>query len=1167
MRIITYLLVIALIQVCHTGYSQITLKERNAPFEKVLSAIEKQTKYVFLYGPDDLKIGPITIDVQHASLEETLEKCFKGMPVEWSVVGNNVLLKKKLVSRTVRNASIKISGSVTDEKGNPIQHVTVMNKREGKATETDSNGTFSLTALRNDVLRFSYVGYEQKEIIVAGQYVINIALVVNPASPEQVVVIGYGSSKKKDLTGAVAVVDTKGFNDIQFNTVDNALAGRATGVEVTRTDGTPGGMVRVRIRGSSSLLGGNDPLYVIDGIPMQVRNNFITPGYQVPTPLGFLTNVSPSLTYGVRVALPASFVNSLNSLNGLAPENIESITILKDASSAAIYGAKAANGVVVITTTTGKANTSPRMELSYSSTVSTPYKTPRLLNASQYRTLITEAAHNAYMDDTIGGPPYSHLDLTDSVLNSPNWLGTANTNWIKQVTRTTLSNHVGLSISGGGPASKYYSSIAYNSTPGVVQGTDYQRISGKLNVESYIGPRFRIAANLLAGFISQDIGNGAYSQALFARPDLSPLDAAGHFNNFNHWKAGATAEDGVLNPAALLTAINTARTVSLLGTLSAGYAISKDLSFRSALSLNMQHYNQRNYSPPDVEVLVAPRLPAYTRGVNSEANSRSYNWFVENTLGYHKQFSPKHGLNVVAGQSFESLKYSWFTATGGGFQNSNFTNLSSADTMLHIGGDEPRSPQTYLLSFYVRTNYSYADKYLLTFTGRIDGSSKFGSAKLYSYFPSGALAWRISRESFLSSIRWLTDLKIRGSYGQTGNQNIGDQTKYTLYSPVTYAGGNALIPTVLGNEIVKPEITKSADIGLDVSLFDDRLYATADYYRRHTSNAVLSLPVTPSSTYSVLTQHAAGIRNKGFEVLLGGDIVRGRDLKWSASVNVTWNRTLVTELNSTADLAQIVSPAGLETTGRDMGVNGVSTWGNTALIKGQPLGLITGSYITGLIRSQAEADAYRQQLGGFAGGPLHMGDAMFQLDSSTAAYGFQLPRHNVILGKGAPEYFGGMTQEVRYKRFELQCFFSFSNGGHLLWIGSVTSHSFYSMGNAVASMQGRYTPTHTNTNAPRLNLNVPLAIPTNLDVFSSSYFKLRSLILSYNLDQLAWMKKTGMKGLRVFLSATNVFTITKYPGSDPETSNDAYSVNGGYIDAGIYPAVRTFSFGLKATFQ
>ena len=790
-----------------------------------------------------------------------------------------------------------------------------------------------------------------------------------------------------------------------------------------------------------------------------------------------------------------------------------------------------------------------------------------MLNASRYRALITEAAQNAFMDDTVGGPPYYHLALTDSVLNSRTWFGTANTKWIKQVTRTTLSNHVGLSMSGDSQTSKYFASITYNTTPGVVDNTNYRRISGKFNLENQIGSRIRIAANLLAGFISQDIGDGAYTQALLARPDLAPRDGSGKFNNFNRWAAGTTSEYGLINPAALLTATNNSKTMNVLGTLSAGYKISKSLSFRSAGSLNMQNYNQHNYFPGGIEVLVATRLPAYTRGVRSEANSRLSYWLLENTLSYHKQFTQKHALNVVAGQSYESSKYSWFTATGGGFQNNSFTSLSSADTMFHIGGDDPKSPQNYLLSFYIRTNYSYADKYLLTFTGRADGSSKFGSDKLYGYFPSGALAWRISRESFLSSARWLTDLKIRGSYGLTGNQNIGDQTKHTLYTPVSYGGSSGLIPTVLGNNIVQPEITRATDIGLDVSLLADRLYATVDYYHRHTSNAILSLPITQSSTYPVLTQNAAGIRNRGFEVHAGGDIVRSRDVKWNASINITWNKTLVTELSNFADLSQIGSASGLEITGQDAGVQNVPTWGNTALIKGQPLGLITGAYVTGIIKTQADLDAYKKQIGNLLIGPLHLGDAMFRLDPSTAAYGFQFPQHNVILGKGAPEYYGGMTQEVSYKHFDLQCFFTFSHGGHLLWMGSVTSHSFYSFANAGASLEDRYTSTHTDSRSPRLNINNALSTPTNLDVYSSSYFKLRSLLLSYQFDQPDWSKKTGMKSLRLFLSATNVFTITKYPGGDPETSNDAFSVNGGYIDAGIYPAVRTFSFGLKAAFQ
>jgi TonB-linked SusC/RagA family outer membrane protein len=1159
MKLTKLLLVLALALVCSDALSQITLKEKKAPLEKVLADIEKQTKYVFLYDPDELKMGPITVEVKNASLPETLEKCFRGEAIVFTIVRNNVLLKKTPTGNAKPVSEIRLHGTVVDSTGQPLPGVTVFERGEKKGTETDTSGNYALTAVKGDLLRFSFVGYKDMEIVVGDQPVVDVMLEVNTATPDQVVVIGYGNSKKKDLTGAVSIIDVRDMGEVPFNTFDNALAGKAAGVDVTKSDGTPGGMVRVRIRGSSSLLGGNDPLYVIDGVPLQVRSNFIDPGIYVGSPIANMAGANGSTINSV--ALSASFVNGLNSLGGVNPEDIESITILKDASSTAIYGSKAANGVVIITTKTGKLNMAPQVAANYSSTLGTPYRTPKLLNASQHKTLLTEAAQNTFNADSAAG---STADpLTAAILDSTDFFGNANTNWIKQVTRTTLSNNVGLSVSGGAPASKYFSSLAYTRTPGVVDGTDYQRLSAKLNLETKVNSKLRFAANLLVGFTNQNISDGVYSQAILARPDWTPRDALGNYTNFDLQPTGFWQYSGLINPVALASATNNGKTTSLLGSFAGSYDLSNSLHFQSAVSLNMQNYNQRNYIPSYIDIFdnnIGTYVPN-PGGVGSDANSRFADWFLENTLSYNKQFNEKNAGNVVIGQSYETTKYSYFNTTVAGYpNNTTLTGLSSGDSVISVGGEDPSSPQSYLLSFYARANYSYLDKYLFTFTGRADGSSKFGPDNKWGYFPSGAIAWRISRENFFKNVNWINDLKLRGSYGLTGNQNIGDQMYRTLYSPTTYAGSTALIPTQLGNPGIKWETTKEADIGLDMSLLSDRLYAAFDWYNRQTSDALLSLPVATNSAYSTLLQNAVGLRNRGFEASIGGDIIRSRNFKWTASINVTWNNSLVTKINPLANLSQIPSLSGLES-GESIAAilaNINYPLGNTTILQGKPLGLITGYSITGIIKTQAQLTAYNQELA-YPYQTLQIGDPMYQLYE-----GYVNPL--AILGTSAPKYFGGITQEFIYKRIGLRCYFTFSKGGHLLWAEHVATTEFYGTANAGVAMLNRYTPANTNSNKPMLDLNDPPYSPTNLDVFSSSYLKLRSLTINYHVDQTGWMKKAEIKTCAFFISATNLFTITKYPGGDPETSDDPYSVAGGFFDASNYPATRTFSLGLTCGF-
>lgn len=1150
MRITAILLTVVLMQASAKSFSQINLNENNTPVERILKNIKKQTGTTFFYDVNDIKDSKASIQVSNATLDQALSICFHDLPIDFKVIENNVVLKKKetdVVDKIIKmmSPSMSISGRVADDSG-PLFGVSVGVKGTTKATSTNDKGEFYLSGVNpNDILVFTYIGYKTQEVIVKNANRLNIKLEKVVTGLDQVVVVGYGSVQKKDLTGAVSTITAKDVQDVPFATIDNALAGKAAGVQVAKTDGSPGGAVRIRIRGSSSVLGGNDPLYVIDGVPIQVQSNFINPGFDVGSPVG--NNVTGA--GGVSAGMSTAFVNGLNSIGGLNIDDIESISILKDASSTAIYGSKAANGVVIITTKKGKKDMKPQIVGSYYTTYTSP-KTPQVLNGDQYRSLLTEAAQNSFNNHAAAGRAQSANVL--SILNSPGtYFGTANTNWLKEVTRNTYSHNAELSVQGGGSASKYFSSVAYNSTPGTVLSTDYQRVTGKLNIENEIGSKFRFITNMLLGYTNQNIGNGAYDQALIARPDYAPYTSTGAFTDFS--LVGASYQN-FQNPVALLRATNNAKTFNLLGSLSALYDILPNLQFKSTVSLNSQTYNQRNFTPSFLSIGSFYGSVANNGGIGGNSNSRLTNWFLENTLSYNKTFGKIHSLDVLVGQSYETRKTSFFSATATGYPNDNvLTSLSSAVTPLLVRGDDPSMPQSYLLSFYARANYSLMDKYLFTFTGRTDGSSKFGPKNKFGYFPSGAVAWRISKENFLKNVLWIDDIKLRGSYGLTGTQNIGDQMYRTLYSPYSYAGSSALIPTQVGNPGIKWESTKEADGGLDVSLFKSRLQLTVDYYNKQTSGALLQLPVAPSSSVASILSNAVGIKNTGWEFSIQGDIIRTKDFKWSASANITFNQSLVTKLAANANLGQLGNLTGLE-------------YNNTTLVEGKPLGLITGLHVVGLIRTADDLAAYKKKLGAYAAifPYLAIGDPMYELKDM--GNGNAYVNFNTVLAEAAPKYFGGFTQGFAYKNFDLQAYFLYSGGGKLLWGDHVSSVAFVGTSNANVAMLNRWTPSNTNTEQPRLALGDGFYYKSNLDVFNSSFIKLRTLTFNYHLNNSAWMQRTGMRNVTVFASATNVFTITKYPGNDPETSNDPYSVGGGYFDVSNYPVARTVSLGLKMGF-
>ena len=1148
----TLLLLTTSLQVSAIAYSQkVSLTVQNAPMETVLKEIGRQTGYLFFFSDEMLhKAKPVTVDIRTDDLKDALERCFADQPLTYTISNHTIIVQMRPpAAEALPPPPVPVQGQVVDTLGRPLAGATVYNRKTHHGTSTDKDGHFTLMASKGDVIEITMIGYGDFHYKVGDpNEPISATMRQAASSLTESVIIAYGSIQKRDVTGSLAVVTSKEIEDVPFVSLDNALAGKVPGVEITKSDGTPGGTARIRIRGTSSILGGNTPLFVIDGVPVETTPNYINPGFDLTSPMANSLNAGVS---GISAGMSSGFTNGLNSLSGLNVDDIESITVLKDASSTAIYGSKAANGVVIITTKRGKKDMKPQINVSYYGTGTTPIN-PKLLNKDQFETLYKEAAQNDADYRNSAGEPLPG-NVTGALNNPGTFFGSGNTNWLKTVTRNTYSDNAMVSVQGGSSASKYYTSVSYNHIPGVVLGTDYQRISGKINLENEIGSHFRFITNLDMGYTNQNITNGAYGEALTARPDYTPYDASGNFTSF---APVGYSYLGFQNPLALTTAINNSKTLTLLGSLSAQYDFTKALSFKSTLSLNMQQYNQRNYTPSYVQIGSFDGNVNSNGGIGSNANSNFNDWFFENTLTYIKRFNEKHSIDLLAGTSYETTKLSMFSATGAGFPNDNILNsLSSAGNPVIVRGDDPTKPQSYLVSYYLRANYAFMDKYLITFTGRADGSSKFGPQNKFGYFPSGALGWRLSKEKFLANVNWMDDLKIRGSYGLTGNQNIGNQMYRTLYTPYTYRGNNALVPTQLGNSAIKWETTAETNIGLDFSFFKGRLQGTGDYYRKQTNNALLSLPVAPSTSYTNLLQNVVSLRNWGYELSLNGVLVRSHDFKWAASVNITWNRSLVTKIDKNADLTQLGDVSGLE-------------YGNTTLVQGKPLGLITGMYVTGIIKTQKQLDDYKAKLGGmaFIFPQLGIGDPMFLLDTSTYQPYGDYPYFNAIIAHAAPNYFGGFTQEFSYKNFELDFYFTFSQGGKLFWGQDENSVEFSGVNNAGVSMLGRYTASNTNATRPRLMLNDGFLYASNLSVYNSSYVKLRTLTLNYKLDGAKWFSGKGFRNAAVFGSMTNVFTITKYPGPDPEVSDDAYSTGGGYFDASNFPATRTFSLGIKVGF-
>ena len=1137
---------------------QLTLSVSDKPLTQVLREVERQTGFQVFYKDQLLHANQrVSLELKNAPLKEALATLLKDQPLTYSIVNKTIVIKEKKhwleIVEAALNAPVPVEGVVKDAvTGKPLQGVLVMavGSKANTVTETNAYGRFSIVAGDKQLLSFSYVGYAKQEVKLSGNQSVTVLLTQEESELAQMVVVGYGSVRKRDVTGSIASVNPDELKNIPFMTFDAALAGKAPGVQVTKADGSPGGAVRIRIRGGSSLIGANDPLYVIDGVPVLVENKYI----------GVTDITNPIENYGGEQArnssISGSFSRGLNNLGGLNIDDIESIDILKDASATAIYGSKAANGVVIINTKKGKLNQKPTLELNYYTGMSKMLR-EKVLNASQYKMIMSEAARNRVNGDiALGRTPNP---VAKAINDNPGLLGdgSTNTDWIGLVSRTGITQNASISVRGGGTGSRYYTSLSYAKQTGVLIGTNFNKVAGKVNLDNEITNKLRVITNIDYGFTTTNVTNGIYAHALQAPPIFTPYNADGSYTNFDTkfaalTPAGGGLDYGIQNPVALATALNKGNNITALGSLSLEYDIIKGLRFRSTASVNFSNYRQRTYTPSYIEIANPNSQGGQSSngGVGSQSNSSTINSFFENTLTWDKQLNANNRITVLGGTSWEKYRTEFFSAEGRGYPNDNFlNNLSSAAIPTSVKGSDP-SGEYALLSFYLRANYALKEKYLFTFTGRNDISSKFARGKQAAYFPSGAIAWRISEESFLKPAKWINDLKLRVSAGYTGSQSIGNSLFLSLYAPASYAGNSAFIPSQLGNDEIKWEKTLQKDAGLDFAFLNNRLKGSVGYYEKNTDGLLLNMTTPPSYGYGSVIMNIANVSNRGFELELRGDIIRKKDFQWNLAFNIARNKSKVTEIKG--------GPFS------DPNNRNSLNLGTSIVREGDPLGLIYGRVATGFFKTQKEADDYKAAVyyAGLFNAYLGVGDTKFDtvLQGISGATRLVNYRQDVI-GNMNPSFYGGFTNTFTYKGFMLSALFSYSYGNDLLFQGDVRDRFTYNTANKGVRILNRYTPENTESERPRLVYGVT-DFTNSFSVYKGSFLKLKSLTIGYDLPK----KAAGLLHLRsanMYLSATNIFTVSGYPGLDPEVTDDPRSIIGGGRDLGMYPTTREFTVGLR----
>lgn len=999
----------------------------------------------------------------------------KTKVAKWYLLGLFILIGT-IVNAQQRKITGKITSS-SDSLGLPGANVLIKGTTTGSSTDID--GSYSILVPNNTtVLVINYVGFATKEITVGSNTVINVALTSGVGTLEEVVVVGYGTRKKSDMTGSVSTVKATELAAYPVLSSEQALQGRAAGVAVqSNNGGEPGAPVKIRIRGGNSINASGDALIVVDGF--------------------------------VGVSMPA-------------PEDVASMDILKDASATAIYGSRGSNGVILVTTKKGKSGKTI-IEFSHSTSTQQVNNKLDLLNSDQFFDYYKQIL-----------PTYKR--------------GSENTNWQDKIYRSGLVTNTQLSFAGGNDDIKYYISGNYFKQAGVVINSDLDRYTILSNLDANITKKLKVGLNFFKsrnqndGVISQtNTGGsgaaGAISSAYRFVPDLGIYDANGAFTR-------NTVGDVIDNPYATATQnvntrINSVNRINLY----ANYEIIKGLEFKTTFGLSTENFQFGKYQPSTMFAAEA------LRGIASIFNSSLTNLISENYLTYKTDIW-KGKFTALGGYSYQKNDFESSTAAASGFVTDSFSYHNLFGGALAI---KPQSNVTTseLVSLFGRINYDIDSKYLLTFTGRRDGSSSFSKNYKYGFFPSGAIGWNISNEKFLENSNTISNLKLRASYGLTGNPSISPYETLAKYSDIYTSVGdksvNSVVPTDFANNNLKWETTYQSNFGLDLGLFSGRINLSADYYIATTKDLLFSKPLNLyiGIVNPVQIQNIGELENRGLEFSLNTKNIVADSFTWSTDFNIAFNRNKILKLpDNNADIRYGNAPGSFNQPDSQV------------LRVGQPVGAFWGYIYDGVIQT---ARTNLTSATGFE--TLPGGENFRDIDNNNILNSAD----KTIIGDPNPDFILGLNNDFKYKNFDLNIFFQGSVGGEILNYTLLELAS--GTANATTSALNAWTPTNTNTDVPSARVRTKLI--TSRFVYDASYIRLKNISMGYNLPK-ELISRIGLNRARFYVSAQNLWTITKYPGADPEVNykNDNNQNNNRNLglDYGSYPNVKSVTLGFNLTF-
>ncbi len=1023
--------------------------------------------------------------------------------------------------------SKKITGRVFDGRDNsPLPGVTVQVKGTNTGTQTGADGSYSLNAPAGATLVFTFIGYTPQEKAIGNATQINMALTTDTKSLQDVIVIGYGTAKRSDLTGSVASVRAAQLQERPAPSLNQALSGRVPGVQVNTNSGRPGGQTKVRIRGFSSINSSNNPLYVVDGVAL---------------PVGTQTQNS-------------------NAIDFINPSDIESVEVLKDASATAIYGARGANGVILVTT---KKGTATGGRVTYDGYVGKNTPGPhrvKMLNAREYMAVEDLAWKNAEIYDPEGWAKGDYvsknpkLKRTDPRLFDKDGNPLYDTDWFEESLQHKLSQNHQLGFTGGNAESQYGLFLGYLDDEGLLKNSYLKRYSARFTIDSKVKEWLRVGGSLSYNNQEEnlvDIGTGGLNSVRMiteALPFLPVKFADGTWSN-NKVYPGA---EGGSNPVQILTDRKyILNTQNLLGNVYAELQLAKNLTFRSVFGTNIVTRGRNEWNGRSLLDISASQ-----KGIAISANDRETYWSFENYMTYSKRFNDKHSFTGMVGLSWQESNFFGFNARAENFSTDYFENnsLGSGSNIPASGVGSSRNKFAFN-SYFARLNYTFRDKYMVTFTGRADGSSKFGKNKKYAVFPSAALAWRASEEPFLKDSRVISNLKLRTSYGLTGNSEIAPYTSLaSLSASSTYAAviNGAKVQGVGTNRLANSDLhwerTGQYDAGVEVGFLKNRLNLELDYYYRKTTDMLLDAPVPTTSGYTTIKKNIGTMANKGVEVNVNATIIDKEKFTWNSAFNISFNRNKVLSLATPADI---------------FGVGGPNFTNQTNVIRvGEPVGSFWGLVRLGTwsTAEAAEAAKFKDYRGGK---PILPGDIKY-LDVN-GDYAIN-DADRMIIGNGNPDGWGAWNNNFRYKNWELAIELQFMYGNDVLNMTHHSGEDRTGLANSFKSVLDYWTPEHQNTMiaAPR---NPSAGYVTNVDtrwVEDGSFIRGKNLLLGYSFPGQT-VQRLHLQRLRVYGSVQNFFLKTKFSGNDPEvtTYGDVFAQGQTFFD---YPKPTTFTVGVNVAF-